>query len=114
MPPNQPPLNFPPPPKRVDFLGPLLKAAQLKFQQQEVLSVPRIGVTDNFFDLGGHSLMAMRIASRLKETFDVEVPLRSLFETPTIAQIATLTEQLIVQQIEELSEEEVSRQLQEE
>lgn len=36
MPPNQPPLNFPPPPKRVDFLGPLLKAAQLKFQQQQI------------------------------------------------------------------------------
>jgi len=36
MPLNQPPLNFPPPPKRVDFLGPLLKAAQLKFQQQQI------------------------------------------------------------------------------
>ena len=36
MPPNQPPLNFPPPPKRVDFLGPLLKAAQLKFQRQQI------------------------------------------------------------------------------
>lgn len=38
MPPNQPPLNFPPPSKRVDFLGPLLKAAQLKFQQQQIES----------------------------------------------------------------------------
>ena len=36
MPPNQPPLNFPPPPKRVDFLGPLLQAAQLKFKQQQI------------------------------------------------------------------------------
>ena len=36
MPPNQPPLNFPPPPRRVDFLGPLLKAAQLKFQRDQI------------------------------------------------------------------------------
>jgi amino acid adenylation domain-containing protein len=54
----------------------------------EVLAVPAVGVLDNFFDLGGHSLLATQVAHRLREALDVAVPLRDLFEHPTIAALA--------------------------
>jgi len=55
---------------------------------RDVLHVQQIGINDNFFDLGGHSLLAFQIISRLRESFSVELPLSSLFETPTVAALA--------------------------
>ena len=54
----------------------------------EVLKLEQIGVYDNFFELGGHSLLATQVISRVRETFQVEVPLRTLFEMPTIEELA--------------------------
>ncbi|HYU33064.1 MAG TPA: amino acid adenylation domain-containing protein [Thermoanaerobaculia bacterium] len=60
---------------------------------REVLGLDRVGIHESFFAVGGHSLLATRVAARVREEVGVEMPLRRLFEAPTIAQLARLLRQ---------------------
>ena len=73
---------------------------------ERLLGVEGIGLHDDFFDLGGHSLLAPQVIAGIKETFGVELGLRTLFESPTVARTAEAVEQALLAQIEDLSDEE--------
>jgi acyl carrier protein len=95
----------------------------------EVLRVERVGADDDFFGLGGHSLLAIRMFARVREAFGVEVPLRALFEHPTVSAFAAQLEDAagrasvpvsiaaaervedVMAGVEEMSEEELDRLL---
>jgi acyl carrier protein len=72
----------------------------------QVLGIERVGIYDNFFDLGGHSLLATQIMFRLRDTFQAEISLRTLFEKPTIEELALAVEEILLDEIEGLSEDE--------
>ena len=61
----------------------------------DILGVEKVGINENFFTLGGHSLLATRVISQMRQVFEIELPLRRLFEEPTIARIAKDIEKAI-------------------
>ena len=75
----------------------------------EVLKVPTVSVDDDFFALGGHSILAIQVMARVRETFECDVPVRHLFESPTIAQLAAKIEEKLLEDIQGLSDEEAER-----
>jgi acyl carrier protein len=74
----------------------------------QVLDLDQVGITDNFFELGGDSLLATRVISRVIKTFRAKVPLRSLFEAPTVADMAVV---IVQNQIEKAESKDVERML---
>jgi acyl carrier protein len=84
------------PPLTGEFASPRTEIEELITQTwEEVLKIENIGIYDNFFELGGHSLLATQIIARLQEAFNKDVPLRVLFDSPTIAELAQELETII-------------------
>lgn len=69
---------------------------------KEILGVARVGIHDNFFELGGHSLLATQVVSRIRKTLKVELPLRAIFDSPTIAGLAPNVESMSRTETDEL------------
>ncbi|MEP0857574.1 amino acid adenylation domain-containing protein [Trichocoleus sp. DQ-U1] len=76
----------------------------------EVLGLKRVGINDNFFELGGHSLLATQIISRIGQVFAIELPLRHLFEAPTIASLCNILETEYATTLQELSDYSIASQ----
>jgi len=76
-----------------------------------LLNVKQVGINDNFFLLGGHSLLGIQLIGRIKEIFGVELPLYRLFEAPTVAELSPEIERALFAKIEAMSGEEVERML---
>jgi amino acid adenylation domain-containing protein len=75
------------------FLAPTTSVERVISQiWASVLGLPRVGVHDNFFELGGHSLLATQIITRLREVFQLELPIRLVFEHPTVAGMSAMIE----------------------
>ena len=77
----------------------------------DTLGLDKVGALDDFFDLGGHSLLATRVVSRLAAVIELEVPIRTLFTHRTVAAFADAVEELLVAEIEQLSDDAAQRML---
>jgi acyl carrier protein len=85
---------------------------QLVASIAELLGLQEVGLHDNFFLIGGHSLFGAQLIARIQDTFGLDLPLRSVFDSPTVAQLAQQIETLMVKNIESMSEDEAKRALQ--
>jgi amino acid adenylation domain-containing protein len=78
-----------------DFVGPQSETEKaLAAIWSELLYVEKVGINDDFFDLGGQSLVAIKAVSRIRDVFGVDLPLRNLFERPTVAGLAEVIDGL--------------------
>src|SRR5438046_2718753 len=77
---------------------------------EDALGINELGINDDFSKLGGHSLIAIRIVSELRKAFQIDLPVRALFDAPTIAELSLYIQEHLIAEIDALTEEE-ARQL---
>ncbi|WP_414572304.1 HAD-IIIC family phosphatase [Nostoc sp. CCY 9925] len=107
---------------KVSYLAPRTPVEEVLTKiWSQVLGIEQVGVYDNFFEIGGHSLLATQMISRLREVYQVELPLHTLFELPTIADFALVVVQYqieqanpqeltkLVEMLEQMTEEEIEK-----
>src|SRR5439155_11074063 len=76
---------------------------------RQVSGLESVGRHDNFFDLGGHSILITQIIARCRNTLGIELTLRNFFESPTIGELAPIVEQQLLEQLEQIPETEAQR-----
>ncbi|MEH2067474.1 MAG: FkbM family methyltransferase [Nostoc sp.] len=76
---------------------------------QKIFKIEQVGIDDNFFSLGGHSLVAIKIISQLSKVFQIKLPLSVIFTNPTIAELALIIEEQILPKTETINQENVGR-----
>jgi acyl carrier protein len=73
---------------------------------QDLLRRETIGRDDNLFDVGAHSILAIEFTSRVYDALGLEVPLRLLFESPTVRRLGAAIQELLIEQLDSLTDEE--------
>jgi acyl carrier protein len=96
----------------VPFVAPRTSVEEITVRiWSEVLGIERIGVHDNFFDLGGHSLFAISLLSRVRNEFQIELQLRSIVDAPTPAELAMVIIQHLAEEIDDLQVKQILQEL---
>jgi aryl carrier-like protein len=84
---------------------------KLVIMVREVLENHAVGVDDNFFLVGGHSLLGMQLVMRLRKSFAADLTLQQLFEAPTVRRLALTVEQMIIESIDAMTDDEARTHL---
>jgi acyl carrier protein len=82
---------------------------RLATMMAELLGVATVSINDNFFEMGGHSLLGAQLIARIRDAFSVEVPLRLVFESPTVGELSAEIERLVIARIAALTDAEAER-----
>ncbi|MEO0869238.1 MAG: phosphopantetheine-binding protein, partial [Cyanobacteria bacterium J06642_11] len=110
---KQPRSKHPRPDLSNDYVAPRNEIEQkLVDIWQQILGTEQIGIYDNFFELGGDSLIGVQLISQLKQEFQVEISIDYLFQSPFVAELAMTVEEIIIKELENLTEEEAQELMQ--
>ena len=111
------PLSLPAPDKSNTLLDEARAAPRTEMEKtvagilERLLNLEHVSVEENFFSLGGHSLLGAQLVARLRDTFGIEMPLRVIFEAPSVAELSAEVGRLLLAKVQRMSDEEVEHLL---